>query len=96
MNTDTPTRTLESLSNDEIESCINGSTNIDLVRRLLKENQAPDGWIWEMDFGAEFAEAIEGFIDADKNTDDWDDAWNVNCEWGEQIAENVNQLLAGE
>jgi hypothetical protein len=92
----TPKRTLDSLTDEEIEDCFDGSSNVDLVRSLLKDNLAPDGFIWVVDFASEFAYAIEGFIAADEGTDEWDEAWNVNCEWGEQIAENINNLLAGD
>lgn len=95
MDLERPVRTLESLTDDEIESCLNGSTNLDLVKRLLKENQAPDGWIWGLDFADNFAEAIESFIDAEPDTPEWQAAWDINSEWGETIADNVNDLLAG-
>lgn len=91
-----PVRTLDSLTDEEIESCFDGSTDLELVKRLLKENSAPDGWIWSMDFGCEFAEAIEGFIGAEEGTDEWQESWDVNAEWGERIADNINELLAGE
>ena len=91
-----PVRTLDSLVDDEIESCFNGSTNLELVKRLLRENLAPDGFIWSIDFGYLFAEAIEGFIDAEEGTKEWKEAWDINCDWGESIADSVNDLLAGE
>ena len=94
MELETPHRSLHSLTDDEIESCIQGSSNVELIRKLLKLNQAPDGWIWSMDFGHAFAETIEAFIDADPGTDEWDQAWQINCDWGEKIADNVNELLS--
>ena len=97
MELEKPARTLDSLTDDEIESCFDGSTNIDLVKRLLKENLAPDGWVWAMDFGCEFAEAIEGYIAADRlEQGEWQEAWDINADWGERIADNINELLAGE
>ena len=96
MELEKPARTLDSLTDDEIESCFDGSTNLELVKRLLQENLAPDGWVWSIDFGMEFAEAIEGFIDVDRNVDpvEWAHYWDNNAEWGERIADNVNDLLA--
>lgn len=91
-----PKRSLDSLTDEEIESCFDGSSNVDLVRGLLEENLAPDGWVWSSDFGEAFAEAIEGFIGAESGTDEWDEAWSNNFEWGEAIGENVNELLANE
>jgi len=91
-----PKRTLDSLTDDEIESCFDGSSNVELVRSLLEDNLAPDGWIWSIDFGDAFAEAIEGFIDADSGTKEWTDAWEINREWGERIGDNINKLLEQE
>lgn len=96
MEIETPVRTLDQISDDELEDCLDGSSNLELVRRLLDENTDPNGWIWDMDFGEAFAEAIEGFIDADPDTDEWDEAWENNREWGENIASNVNDALAIE
>ena len=94
MELEKPKRPLESLTDNEIESCFEGSTDLSLVKRLLKENCAPDGWIWSLDFGHSFAEAIEQFIDAEPDTDEWEESWQINAEWGETIADNVNELLS--
>ena len=95
MELEKPVRTLDSITDEELESCLDGSSNLELVRQLLKENIAPDGWIWSMDFGDAFAEAIESFIGADEGTPEWNEAWQVNADWGESIADNVNELLGG-
>lgn len=86
-------RTVESLTDDEIESSIDGSSDVSLIRNLLEDNQNENGFIYEMDFGQEFAEAIEGFIDATPKTKEWNVSWQENCLWGESIAENINKLL---
>jgi len=96
MNEKLPVRTLDNLTDEEIEDCFDGSSNVNLVRSLLKDNLALDGWVWGIDFGHAFAEAIESFIGADEGTTEWDEAWDINCEWGERIADNINNLLAGK
>ncbi len=94
MKQEMPKRKIDALTDDEIESCFEGSTDVSLVRDLLKKNQDPNGWIYSIDFGDDFAQAIEGFIGEEPNTKEWNEAWAVNCEWGESIADNVNDLLA--
>ena len=96
MELEKPVRTLDSLTDEEIESCFDGSTDLELVKQLLKFHLAPDGWVWAMDFGYDFAEAIESFIGAEPETPEWEEAWEINSEWGERIADNINELLAGE
>jgi len=89
-----PMRTLGSISDEELESCFEGSSNINLVRELLEKNIAPDGWVWDADFGHFFATAIQSFIDEDEDTPEWNKAWDINYEWGVRIAANVNELLS--
>jgi broad specificity phosphatase PhoE len=88
-------RTVDEISDEELEDCFDGTTNIDMVRELceLCENNA--GYVDIEEFGERFATAIEGFIgaDADDEPDEWQEAWDNNREWGEGIAENINEAL---
>lgn len=86
--------TVYDLSDDQIESCLDGSSDVEMVRNLLNEAYNKDlNLVDEMDFSCEFAEAIKGFIDAEEGTDEWDEAYDTNCEWGGSIAQNVNELI---
>lgn len=89
-------RTIDQISDDELEDCYNGTTDNDMVRRLVEECLDDNGYVDVDDFAGDFAYTIEGFIDADEGTDEWDDAWEVNRAWGERIAENINDALAIE
>jgi broad specificity phosphatase PhoE len=88
-------RTVEDLSDEELEDCFDGTTNIDMVRELCDLCESADGFIDIEEFGERFATAIEGFIsaDADEEPEEWEEAWNNNKEWGESIAENINSAL---
>ncbi len=86
-------KTLDEISDSELEDCFNGSTNVDMVRKLLKDCQNPDGWIDTDDFGDEFAYALENFIDAEEDSWEWEEAWFNNRDWGMAIANKVNTLL---
>ena len=44
----------------------------------------------------ELKKAIEGFIDADDHTPEYDEAWDNNYEWAMTIAENINDKLHEE
>ena len=88
--------TIADLSDDQIESCFNGSSNVDLVRDLFEENYRSDLKIVdEKSFGEAFAEAIQGFIGADEveEPEEWKEAYAINQEWGESMAQSVNELL---
>jgi hypothetical protein len=88
--------TIADLSDDQVESCINGSSNINLVRNLFEENYRPDLKIVdEKAYGAAFAEAIQGFIGVDEieEPENWKEAYAINQEWGESMANSVNDLL---
>ncbi len=79
----------------EIEECFDGSSNVDMVREILEKDGVldDDGSIIVEEFAQWFAYAIEGYIDADEETEEWDEAWNNNFEWGKTIAENLNDYL---
>lgn len=86
-------RTVDDIGDDELEDCFDGSTNIDMVRELCEQCENGAGYIDIEEFGERFATAIEGFISADHDTDEWYEAWENNREWGESIAENINAAL---
>jgi len=91
-------RNVFELDDEELEDCFDGSSNVDMVREILEKDNVvnEDGYV-DVDLFAEwFAYAIEGFIDADEDTDDWQDAWNNNYIWGQGIAENINEYLDEE
>lgn len=88
--------TVFDLSDEQIESCFHGSSNVDLVRDLLASHWDKEENIIDVEgFGEDFAQAIEGFIDADENDepDEWQEAYDINQEWGESIAISINALL---
>lgn len=85
----------EQISDDELEDCFEGSTSIDLVREILVKPGVVigSGIVDEESFAEWFAYGIEGFIDADEDTDEWTEAWDINFDWGLTIASNINDLL---
>lgn len=85
----------EQITDDELEDCFEGSSNIDMVREILEKPGVVTGpGIIDSDQFAEwFAYAIEGFIDAEEDTEEWREAWDINFDWGLTIADNINDLL---
>ena len=85
----------EQITDDELEDCFEGSSNIDMVREILEKPGVVTGpGIIDSDQFAEwFAYAIEGFIDAEQDTEEWREAWDINFDWGLTIADNINDLL---
>lgn len=86
---------LEQFTDDEIEECFEGSSNVDLVRDIASKCVTENGTIAEMAFGQMFARAIEGYIgvDYDEDPDEWEEAWDINEDWGISIARNLNDLI---
>ena len=93
---DTPIRTIDKITDSELEDCFDGCTDIEMVRRLVGECTDEQGWIDSLDFGDCFAPQIQGFIDADQGSEDYEEAWEANRQWGENIAENINDSLSRE
>ena len=85
----------EQITDDELGDCFEGSSNIDMVREILEKPGVVTGpGIIDSDQFAEwFAYAIEGFIDAEEDTEEWREAWDINFDWGLTIADNINDLL---
>lgn len=85
------------LTDEEIEECFDGSSDVDMVREIMTMEDVyneDSTHLNEENFATRFAYAIEGFIDADKDTPEWDEAWDNNYEWALMIAENINDMLS--
>lgn len=91
-------RSLRSLSDEEIESCINGCTDIDMLKNIFSMPHVikVNGYISTDLFADYFATYLEGFLDGEEGSTEWREANNINYEWGLDIATNINELLSGE
>lgn len=85
------------LTDEEIEECIDGSSDVAMIREIISMEDVYDDegstHINEENFATRFAYAIEGFIDADEGTPEYDAAWDNNYEWALTIAENINDKI---
>lgn len=80
------------LSDENIEDCIDGSSDIKMLREII--DMAQDGdFVNIEEFADLFAYKIRGFIDAEDD-EDYDEAYNNNWEWGKIIAMNINDKLS--
>ena len=88
-------KSVHDLDDDEIEGCIDGTTNIDMIREIFTKHGVlgGDGYIDPEIFADWFAMGIEGFIDAEEDSDEWTEANDHNWTWGYDIADNINMLL---
>ena len=82
------------LSDEEIENCIDGSSDLRMIREIIEVSQL-DNLLDIEDFADMFAYKIRGFIDVTFEEDEeaYDEAYMNNWEWGTSIAENINLLL---
>ncbi len=90
-------RTALTLTNDELTGCI-GDVSLSLVREIINKPYCVDGdgYIDEEQFAQWFAYALEGIIDADEETDEWETSNKINYDWGWEIAEEINDYLDEE
>jgi hypothetical protein len=87
------------LDDDELEDCFDGSSDVDMVREILQKSNVVDAESRLIDcenFAHWFAQGVEGFIDEDEDTAEWQEAWDNNYEWGMSIADNINDYLEEE
>jgi hypothetical protein len=84
------------LTDEELEGCVDGSTNIDMLRDILTKHGVVDeqGWIDPEIFADWFAHGIEGYISAEPDTDEWQAAYDTNWNWGYDIGDNINSYIS--
>lgn len=89
-------KTIAELTDDDIEGCVNGSSDIKMIRSILLIPGIIDeeGFIRCNKFAEAFALKIEGFIGEDEESVQWQEVWDNNFCWGFDIAEDLNYVLA--
>jgi len=89
-------KNVHDLTDDELESCFDGSTSLSLVREILKKHGVVDleGFIDPEIFADWFADAIIGFIGVEEDTPEWTEAFDNNWNWGYDIGDNINSLIS--
>lgn len=89
-------KNVKSLSDDEIEQCIDGSSNIEMIRDILNKEYVVDeeGYVDPEIFADWFAKSIEGYIDAEQDSAEWTDAYDNNWNWGYDIGDNINSFIS--
>ena len=84
------------LTDEELEDCVNGTTNIAMLREILTKHGVVDeqGWIDPEIFADWFAAGVEGYISAEPDTDEWQEAYDTNWNWGYDIGDNINSYIS--
>ena len=84
------------LTDEELEDCINGSTNLEMIRDILTKHGVVDeiGFIDPEIFADWFASGIEGYIDAEEDSEAWIEANDNNWNWGYDIGDNINSYIS--
>ena len=87
---------VNSLTDEELEDCIDGTTNLDMIRDILTKHGVVDeeGYVDPEIFADWFATGIEGYIDAEPDTDEWTEANDTNWNWGYDIGDNINSYIS--
>lgn len=82
------------ISDEELEECIDGCTDLTLIRHLIDRNQ--ENTLLNVEgFGEDFSYQISGFNNFDPvdEKEEWEECNQNNREWGESIAESINDLV---
>lgn len=80
------------LDDEEIMECVDGHTDISLLRRAIE--YAQDENLLDEDLFADFfSQAIETFINEEAGTEAYLNAREANYAWGFNIAENINMFI---
>lgn len=87
---------VSNLTDEELENCVDGSTNIQMIRDILTKHGVVDleGYIDPEIFADWFAQGIEGFIAAEVDSDEYTEAFDNNWNWGYDIADNINEYIS--
>lgn len=89
-------KNVHELTNEEIEDCIDGSSNVEMIRDILTKPGVvgSDGFVDPEAFADWFSQAISGYIDAEMNSDAWIEANDNNWTWAYDIADNINSFIS--
>lgn len=89
-------KNVHTLTDEELESCFDGTTSVLLVREILQKHGVVDleGFIDPEIFADWFAEAIKDFIGIEEDTPEWTEAFDNNWNWGYDIGDNINSLIS--
>lgn len=89
-------RSVHELSDDELEDCIDGSSNLDMIRDILTKHKVVNdqGYVDAENFADWFAMGVEGYIDAEVDSEEWNEANQNNWDWGYDIADAINDLIS--
>lgn len=82
------------LTDDELELCIDGSTNLAMIRDILSKSHVVDleGYVDPEAFADWFAHGLEGYINAESDSKEWQEAYDENWNWGYDIGDNINSF----
>ena len=89
-------KNVHELSDEDLESCVDGTTDLRMIRNILTRDNVVDelGWIDPEVFAEWFARAIEGFIDAEADSVEWHEVNDNNWTWGYDIGDNINSFIS--
>jgi len=89
-------KSVHDLTDEELEDCVNGSSNLDMIREILTKHGVVDleGWVDPEIFADWFAAGVEGYISAEPDTDEWQAAYDSNWNWGYDIGDNINTAIS--
>ncbi|NBP04082.1 MAG: hypothetical protein EBU90_29110 [Proteobacteria bacterium] len=84
------------LTDEELEDCVDGSTNITMLRQIFTRADVVDseGWINPEFFADWFSVGLAGYITEDVDSPEWAEANDTNWNWGYDIADKINSYIS--
>ena len=84
------------LTDEELEDCVDGSTNISMLREIFTKPDVidKDGWINPEFFADWFSVGLAGYITEDVDSPEWAETNDTNWNWGYDIADNINSYIS--
>lgn len=87
------------LTDTELHNASGGTASTELIREIIEKEgtesvvNATTGLLDIDQFAQWFAYGLEDIIDADPASEEWQQGWRSNYEWGLEIAERINLYI---
>ena len=84
------------LTDSELHNASGGTASVELIREIIEQEGKDSvinnttGLLDTDQFAQWFAYGLEDLIDAEPTSEEWQQGWRSNYEWGLEIAERIN------
>jgi len=89
-------KSILTLTDEELEDCLDGSSDIQMIRDIFTKHGVIDqeGWIDPEIFADWFAQGLAAYIAAEPDLEEWSEFNDINWNWGYDIGDNINSYIS--